>query len=88
MKISLAHNGILILDEIAEFNKKTLGELRQSMEDGEISIARVRYTHVFPVSFMLASAINPCPCGYYSESRCHCTDYEILKYREKDMKIS
>jgi len=82
-EISLAHNGILFLDEIAEFNKKTLDALRQPMEDGKISIARVRHTHVFPASFMLVSAMNPCPCGYYGESRCHCTDYEILKYREK-----
>ena len=82
-EISLAHNGILFLDEIAEFNKKTLDALRQPMEDGKISIARVRHTHVFPASFMLVSAMNPCPCDYYGESRCHCTDYEILKYREK-----
>ncbi|MGL6106663.1 YifB family Mg chelatase-like AAA ATPase [Romboutsia sp.] len=82
-EISLAHNGILFLDEIAEFNKKTLDALRQPMEDGKISIARVRHTHVFPASFMLVSAMNPCPCGYYGESRCKCTDYEVLKYRQR-----
>lgn len=82
-EISLAHNGILFLDEIAEFNKKTLDALRQPMEDGKISIARVRHTHIFPASFMLVSAMNPCPCGYYGESRCKCTDYEVLKYRQR-----
>lgn len=82
-EISLAHNGILFLDEIAEFNKKTLDALRQPMEDGNVTIARVKHTHLFPASFMLISAMNPCPCGYYGESRCHCTDYEVLRYREK-----
>jgi len=53
------------------------------MEDGNVTIARVKYTHLFPANFMLVSAMNPCPCGYYGESRCHCTDYEVLKYREK-----
>lgn len=53
------------------------------MEDGNVTIARVKHTHVFPSNFMLVAAMNPCPCGYYGESRCHCSDYEILKYREK-----
>lgn len=82
-EISLAHNGVLFLDEIAEFNKKTLDALRQPMEDGRISIARVRHSHVFPANFMLVAAMNPCPCGYHGESRCHCTDYEIVKYSQK-----
>lgn len=82
-EISLAHNGVLFLDEIAEFNKKTLDALRQPMEDGRISIARVRHSHVFPANFMLVEAMNPCPCGYHGESRCHCTDYEIVKYSQK-----
>lgn len=82
-EISLAHNGILFLDEIAEFNKRTLDALRQPMEDGNVTIARVKHTHVFTSNFMLVAAMNPCPCGYYGESRCHCSDYEILKYREK-----
>lgn len=82
-EISLANNGVLFLDEIAEFNKKTLDALRQLMEDGRISIARVRHRHVFPANFMLVAAMNPCPCGYHGESRCHCTDYEIVKYSQK-----
>ena len=82
-EISLAHNGVLFLDEIAEFNKKTLDALRQPMEDNEVTICRVRYTNVYPSSFMLIAAMNPCPCGYYGQQRCHCTDYEVLKYRQK-----
>lgn len=53
------------------------------MEDGEISIARVRHTHVFSANFMLVVVMNSCPCGYYGESRCDCTDYETIRYREK-----
>ena len=82
-EISLAHNGILFLDEIAEFNKKTLDALRQPIEDNKVTISRVKCTHVYPSSFMLIAAMNPCPCGYYGEQRCHCTDYEVLKYRQK-----
>jgi len=82
-EISLSHNGVLFLDEIAEFNKKTLDALRQPMEDNEVTISRVKYTNVYPASFMLIAAMNPCPCGYYGQQRCHCTDYEILKYRQK-----
>jgi len=82
-KISLAHNGVLFLDEIAEFNKKTLDALRQPMEDNNVTIARVRYTDVYPSSFMLIAAMNPCSCDYYGQQRCHCSDYEVLKYRQK-----
>ena len=82
-EISLSHNGVLFLDEIAEFNKKTLDALRQPMEDNEVTISRVKYTNVYPASFMLIAAMNPCPCGYYGQQRCHCTDYEVLKYRQK-----
>lgn len=82
-EISLAHNGVLFLDEIAEFNKKTLDALRQPMEDNKVTISRVKYTNVYPSNFMLIAAMNPCPCGYYGQQRCHCTDYEVLKYRQK-----
>jgi magnesium chelatase family protein len=82
-EISLAHNGVLFLDEIAEFNKKTLDALRQPMEDNKVTISRVKYTHVYPSNFMLIAAMNPCPCGYYGQQRCHCTDYEVLKYRQR-----
>lgn len=82
-EISLSHNGVLFLDEIAEFNKKTLDALRQPLEDNKVTISRVKYTHVYPSNFMLIAAMNPCPCGYYGQQRCHCTDYEVLKYRQR-----
>jgi magnesium chelatase family protein len=82
-EISLAHNGVLFLDEITEFNKKTLDALRQPMEDGKVTISRVNCTNSYPSDFMLIAAMNPCPCGYYGQSKCNCTDYEVLKYRQK-----
>lgn len=82
-EISLAHNGVLFLDEIAEFNKKTLDALRQPMEDRQVTISRVRSSNTYPCNFMMVAAMNPCPCGYYGHDRCRCTDYEILKYRQK-----
>lgn len=82
-EISLAHNGILFLDEIAEFSKKTLDALRQPMEDRKVTISRVRTTNTYPSNFMLVAAMNPCPCGYFGQEKCRCTDYEILKYRNK-----
>ncbi len=82
-EISLAHNGVLFLDEIAEFNKKTLDALRQPMEDKSVTISRVNHTSTYPCNFMLVAAMNPCPCGYYGQEKCRCTDYEVLKYRHK-----
>lgn len=80
-EVSLAHNGILFLDELAEFSKRTLDALRQPIEDKKVSISRVNGTHTFPANFMFVTAMNPCPCGYFSSPKCRCTDYEILKYR-------
>ncbi len=82
-EISLAHNGVLFLDEIAEFGKKTIEALRQPMEDQVVTISRVKYTNTFPASFMLVAAMNPCPCGYYGNDKCRCSDYEVVKYRQK-----
>ncbi|HKM43399.1 MAG TPA: YifB family Mg chelatase-like AAA ATPase [Limnochordia bacterium] len=82
-EISLAHNGILFLDEIAEFSKRTLDALRQPMEDRQVTISRVRTNNTYPCNFMMIAAMNPCPCGYYGHDRCRCTDYEVLKYRQK-----
>lgn len=82
-EISLAHNGVLFLDEIAEFNKRTLDALRQPMEDNIVTISRVKNTNTYPANFMVVAAMNPCPCGYYGESKCKCTDYEVLNYRQK-----
>lgn len=82
-EISLAHNGVLFLDEIAEFNSTTLEGLRQPLEDSKVTISRVKYTHTFLASFILGAAMNPCPYGYYGYQKCHCADYEVLKYRRK-----
>lgn len=82
-EISLAHNGILFLDEITEFSKKTLDSLRQPMEDKKVTISRVRSTNSYPANFMLIAAMNACPCGYFGTDKCRCTDYEVIKYRQK-----
>lgn len=82
-EVSLAHNGVLFLDELAEHSRRTLDALRQPVEDKKVSISRVNGTHTFPSSFMFIAAMNPCPCGYYPSSKCRCTDYEIIKYRGK-----
>lgn len=82
-EISLAHNGVVFLDEIAEFKRKTLDGLRQPMEDQRVTISRVNFTNTYPSNFMLVAAMNPCPCGFYGNDRCKCTDYEVTKYRQK-----
>jgi magnesium chelatase family protein len=82
-EVSLAHNGVLFLDELAEFSRRTLDALRQPVEDKKVSISRVNGTHTFPSNFMFVTAMNPCPCGYHPGSKCRCTDYEIIKYRGK-----
>ena len=82
-EVSLAHNGVLFLDEIAEFSRSTLDALRQPMEDKRVTISRVNGTNTYPANFMLVAAMNPCPCGYYPSKRCRCTDYEIIRYRGK-----
>lgn len=82
-EVSLAHNGILFLDEIPEFGSSVLQLLRQPVECGFVSLARARGTTVLPASFMLVAASNPCPCGYYGdpERSCSCTEGEIHKYQ-------
>ncbi|MGD0518981.1 MAG: YifB family Mg chelatase-like AAA ATPase, partial [Thermoguttaceae bacterium] len=84
-EISLAHNGVLFLDELPEFNRQTLEVLRQPMEDGTVTIARALTSTTFPANFMLIAALNPCPCGYRGDSRrsCHCTPPAIERYMSK-----
>jgi magnesium chelatase family protein len=84
-EVSLAHNGVLFLDEFPEFNKNVLEVLRQPLEDGMVTIARVQSTLTFPAQFMLAAAMNPCPCGYYTDpsKECTCTPHQIQKYLSK-----
>ena len=83
-EISLAHKGVLFLDELPEFHRETLEILRQPLESGEVQIARAGYQYTFPSQFMLIGAMNPCPCGYYPDlSRCQCTCTEVKKYLGK-----
>jgi magnesium chelatase family protein len=82
-EISLAHRGVLFLDEIAEFTKKTLDMLRQPLETGDVTISRAHSTVTYPSSFILIGAMNPCPCGYLNSNRhyCTCTAKQIQSYR-------
>lgn len=84
-EVSLAHNGVLFLDELAEFSRQTLEVLRQPLEDEQVSISRVAGTLTFPSSFMLIAAMNPCPCGYYGDAkrRCCCSLKQVEKYRQR-----
>jgi magnesium chelatase family protein len=84
-EISLAHRGVLFLDEFPEFARMVLEAMRQPMEDGYVVISRARERITFPARFMLIAALNPCPCGYFGDPtrRCQCTQYQILKYQKK-----
>ena len=84
-EISLAHQGVLFLDELPEFHRNCLEALRQPLEDGFIRVSRVKKSFVFPASFMLVSAMNPCPCGYYTDPKksCSCNSTKIQHYMGK-----
>ena len=84
-EISLAHNGVLFLDELPEFSRSALETLRQPLEDREITISRSKYTATLPCSFMLIASMNPCPCGYYGHpsGKCHCLPGQIQKYMNR-----
>ena len=84
-EISLAHRGVLFLDELPEFGARTLEGLRQPLEDGTISIARATGTLAFPARFMFISAMNPCPCGYYGDPvrECTCSMQTISRYQKR-----
>lgn len=83
-EISLAHEGVLFLDELAEFQKPVLEVLRQPLEDNKIRITRANGSYDFPAKFMLVAAMNPCPCGNYPDrNRCTCTEHQITSYLGK-----
>ncbi len=84
-EISLAHNGVLFLDELTEFHKSTLEVLRQPLEDRRITISRAKYAIEYPCSFMFVASMNPCPCGFHGDPRhpCMCTPGQIQKYMSK-----
>ena len=82
-EISLAHQGVLFLDELPEFSRSVLEVLREPMESGEINISRVAAQVCYPANFQLIAAMNPCPCGYLGSPRCRCTPDQITRYRGK-----
>lgn len=84
-EVSLAHNGVLFLDEFPEFRRHVIDGLRQPMEDGSVTVSRVNHTITFPARFMLVAAMNPCPCGYFGDRKraCTCSGTQIYKYRSR-----
>jgi magnesium chelatase family protein len=84
-EISLAHEGVLFLDELPEFPRHVLEALRQPLESGTVHVSRAQQQVSFPANFQLIAAMNPCPCGYYGDGtvKCHCTDDQISKYQAK-----
>jgi magnesium chelatase family protein len=84
-EISLAHHGILFLDELPEFNRRSLESLRQPLEEGRVTISRALMSTTFPASFVLVAAMNPCPCGYLGDAKrpCKCTPMQIERYMSR-----
>jgi magnesium chelatase family protein len=81
-EISLAHRGVLFLDELPEFNRKSLESLRQPLEEGRVTISRAQHSATFPADFILCAALNPCPCGFLGDARhqCRCSPIQVEKY--------
>ena len=84
-EVSLAHNGVLFLDELPEFHRNVLEVLRQPLENGNVTISRAAGSFTFPARFMLVAAMNPCPCGHFGSAQreCRCSTYSIMRYRSK-----
>ncbi len=82
-EVTLAHRGVLFMDEFPEFEKKVINALRQPLEDGVVTISRAKGSASFPSQFILIAALNPCPCGYLGSNKCRCTMHEISRYKQK-----
>ena len=84
-EVSLAHNGVLFLDELPEFHRSTLEVMRQPLEDGSVTVSRAAGSLTFPCEFMLVAAMNPCPCGHFGDLRreCRCAPSQVQKYRNR-----
>ncbi len=84
-ELSLAHNGVLFLDELPEFKRSTLESLRQPLEDKKVTVSRAAGTVTFPANVLLMGALNPCPCGYYGDPRreCRCSPRQVENYRNR-----
>ena len=84
-EVSLAHNGVLFLDELPEFKRSSLEVLRGPLEDRVVSISRVQSSLTYPCNFMLVASMNPCPCGYFGdkERKCKCTEQQIINYKNR-----
>src|SRR3981081_3589442 len=84
-EISLAHNGVLFLDELPEFNRRSLEVLRQPLEEGKVTISRALNSTTFPANFVLVASMNPCPCGYLGDARhaCKCNPMQIERYMSR-----
>jgi magnesium chelatase family protein len=82
-ELSLAHHGVLFLDELPEFPRNALEALREPLESGTVVLARLKRTCVFPARFQLVAAMNPCPCGYAGDSRCRCTAEQVARYKNR-----
>jgi magnesium chelatase family protein len=82
-EVTLAHRGVLFMDEFPEFTRDVINALREPLEDAQVSVARARGTSTFPANFILIAALNPCPCGHYGKRECACSPVAIERYRRK-----